>query len=631
MKKNIKSREDYKNLVMEFDMNTIQHLGISMYSKLPPVIAEIIANSFDAEAKKVRIELYDVKPEEKYIRISDDGNGMEFTEINEKYLKIGRNRRTEEQTDVTLKLKRKIIGRKGIGKLSIFGIAEEVTIETVSNGRKNKFFMSLDGIKKSSNKYFPDQLIKNSNTSDRNGTCIELKKLKRKSNFDSAEIAQDLSRRFLVFDKDFEVTIIHNNSDKIIKINNELRFKNIDIEFTWEFPCDLFTSKYDYATEISGKVFTAKTPVPEDYKGLYLVARGKLVHGNNFYGIRSSDYAHAYLTGWLNVDFIDENSSVDLISTNRESLMWEDEKLEDLKTYLQSIISYVTQDWRKRRKEKKEKEITNNIGFNIDQWITSLPKTDQKIARKITGVVLNDHELNIEKSSELINYFKDVFEFESFKEFASELDNLDNISETDILKILKDWHLIEHKEFYKLALIRIEAIKKFEYYIKNNAKEVPTIHIFFKELPWLLDPRIMNFRDEVTYSKLLKEKFIEDSTLDIENKRIDFLCVDFASTYFIIELKRPQYKINAKDLDQALEYSSFIENKLGNNIDQKRVIVIIVSGGVVNTPVMKKKVNSFRESNDIIVRTYLELLATANKYHSEFITKYEHFVNNVNP
>jgi len=31
-------------------MNTIQHLGISMYSTLPPVIGEVVANAWDADA-----------------------------------------------------------------------------------------------------------------------------------------------------------------------------------------------------------------------------------------------------------------------------------------------------------------------------------------------------------------------------------------------------------------------------------------------------------------------------------------------------------------------------------------------------------------------------------------------------
>ncbi|MBI2487684.1 MAG: ATP-binding protein [Deltaproteobacteria bacterium] len=52
-----------EELIMKFDPNTIQHLGIQMYSTLPPVIVELVANSYDAEANEVKIYLYDNREE----------------------------------------------------------------------------------------------------------------------------------------------------------------------------------------------------------------------------------------------------------------------------------------------------------------------------------------------------------------------------------------------------------------------------------------------------------------------------------------------------------------------------------------------------------------------------------------
>jgi signal transduction histidine kinase len=69
---------------MRFDPNTIEHLGVKMYSALPPIIAEIVSNSYDAEARKVDIFLDDTNSS-KSITISDDGHGMNFSEINTKF------------------------------------------------------------------------------------------------------------------------------------------------------------------------------------------------------------------------------------------------------------------------------------------------------------------------------------------------------------------------------------------------------------------------------------------------------------------------------------------------------------------------------------------------------------------
>lgn len=39
-----------EKLIMKFDPQTIEHLGIQMYYTMPPVIAELVSNAFDADA-----------------------------------------------------------------------------------------------------------------------------------------------------------------------------------------------------------------------------------------------------------------------------------------------------------------------------------------------------------------------------------------------------------------------------------------------------------------------------------------------------------------------------------------------------------------------------------------------------
>lgn len=102
---------------MTFTPNTIEHLGVRMYSTLPPVVAELIANSYDADATKVHVHLIDNGNKE--IVVSDNGHGMSFSEINDKFLRIGRNRRNDEDSQESPG-RRKVIGKKGLGKLSFF-------------------------------------------------------------------------------------------------------------------------------------------------------------------------------------------------------------------------------------------------------------------------------------------------------------------------------------------------------------------------------------------------------------------------------------------------------------------------------------------------------------------------------
>lgn len=46
-------------LEMRFDPNVITHLGIQMYSTLPPVISELVSNAYDADATRVVVRLND--------------------------------------------------------------------------------------------------------------------------------------------------------------------------------------------------------------------------------------------------------------------------------------------------------------------------------------------------------------------------------------------------------------------------------------------------------------------------------------------------------------------------------------------------------------------------------------------
>ena len=609
-------------LEMRVDMNVIQHLGISMYATLPPVIAELVSNAWDADATEVWIELHDRDPSDKKIIVKDNGMGMSVEEIQNSFLVIGKNRRREgDRTPGG----RKVIGRKGIGKLSMFGIADEIVVTSIKeiDGKKikNKFILNLNEIKNAGPKYYPPHEIKNKETDEPSGTTIEIMKIRRKSSFDARKIAIDLARRFLIFDENFKVWVKHND-DEPIPVTQELRFEGIEIEFEWEFPAPELKTDYEYADKVKGKIYTAKKPVPEDMKGVYLVARGKLVHRNDFYGIRSSDYAHAYLTGWLEVDFIDEDPEEDNIATNRQELTWEKEELQELREYIREVISFVTSDWRGKRRKLKEKSVWESTGINIPEWIESLDPVSKPVARKLVNSVLGSENIDEERAAEMISFIHDMFEFDTFKKMAAEIIEEESVPEDRILDLMKKWELVEAREMYKISQVRIDTITNFERLIREDAKEVPTMHKFFKKFPWLLDPRIMEFRDEITYSRLLKEKYPEDE-LDESNRRIDFLCTKFVNTLFVIELKRPRHILTLKDLGQVEDYVSFLKERYTGNTPESpsNIEAYLIVGEIPDDRKVRLRLDALR-SQGIYIKLYHELLSEAKNYHSEFIERY---------
>ncbi|MFC1899554.1 ATP-binding protein [Chloroflexota bacterium] len=617
-------KPEEKELVMEFDTNTIQHLGFKMYSTLPPVIAEIIANSYDADAKEVKIYLNDTN--ELQIIIKDNGHGMAYTEINSKFLKIGRNRREDEGRTESPE-KRPLIGKKGIGKLSFFGISNLITVETINGYQLNEFSMSLDDVLKEKEVYKPKILRKNEKTVIEHGTAVKLNDLKRKSKFVPSAIARSLARTFSVFDeKDFVVKIIYNNAE-IIKLTNDMKYQDIPIEFQWQLPITdkeiiAKVSQYSYSQDISGRIISSEHTVPADMKGVALFSNGKLVNDHEFYGNKATSHGYEYITGDLDVSFIDKWKE-DVISTNRRSLNWEDEETGKLGLYLKEVITVLYNKQRELRGEKKKKRIETIVGADIDEWITKLPKHEQKLAKSMINIIINSEELNDEKASDLIGFVQDSFKFESFKEFAAQLDDIVEISNEDLLQLLKDWKLIEANEFYRLSIVRVKTITQFEEYVSQNAKEVPTLHEFLKQFPWLLDPRIMEFQDEVYYSKLLEEKY-PDSDEELESdRRIDFVCMTIANSFFIIELKRPWHKLRKKDIEQAIDYRTFVEKLQGSETTSANsVVAYIICGKQNEDRIVADMTEAYKTRQLIFVRTYSELLHNAKNYHQEFIDKY---------
>lgn len=145
-----------------------KHLGLQMYSGAVPAISELISNAYDAMAKNVWITIPTNRPIEAtdQIIVKDDGHGMTFDESNDLYLSVGRNRRSgaSEWTTAYNRLKpRKVQGRKGIGKLAGFGIADRIEVRSARNKEVSHFALDFNALTQSqsfadTNGYLPEAL-----------------------------------------------------------------------------------------------------------------------------------------------------------------------------------------------------------------------------------------------------------------------------------------------------------------------------------------------------------------------------------------------------------------------------------------------------------------------------------------
>lgn len=390
--------QNEKQLVMRFDPNTIEHLGVKMYSQIPRAIAELIANSYDADAQNVTISLFDDGDSKKII-VEDDGVGMTFDEVNDEFLVIGRNRR-DEGKNKSQSGNRIATGKKGLGKLALFGIGDTIEVITKKDGQKVHFRMNWSELKRTTGTDYSPEIVSIEESKEASGTTITLTDLKRKSPFDEEALAVSLSMLFNFFDDNFEAVVIKGKTR--IPVNNELKYFNLEKQFEFNFP-EFITDKeldYQYKDEIDGKVFTTEKPLRPGLRGITLYANGRLVNAPEFFGRSESSHFYSYITGWLEVDFVD-NWEEDVISTNRQSLNWDLDNTEDLRNFLQSILSEVQKDWRQMRKEEKRKKVTEKIHIDISEWYDKLP---EDIQPKIESIVdsIDRSELTAEEESNTV-------------------------------------------------------------------------------------------------------------------------------------------------------------------------------------------------------------------------------------
>ena len=619
---------EQEELQVTFDINTIDHLGVKLYSTIPPMIAELVSNAWDADASNVYINFNNEG--EKTITVSDDGTGMTFAELNEHFLKVGRNRRVELHKDET-EGGRKVLGKKGLGKLSMFGIGKKITISTVKSGIKNTFVMDYKQLKACEGSIYKPEIVDYCvNTDEENGTCFLIVQLSRKSDFDIERLHRNLQSRFHIYSDEF---IVHINNDKKYEIHSN-DIPEDKCQFLWEFPEDFeedFDVEIDQFKElfefgkckgVRGKIYTSQTPLNKDVQGIVLFSRGKLVQEHSSFDDRANDNFFQYMSGSFDVDFIDCNFDVDNCSTDRKSLAWdidENEELFKLQELLKKIVFIAQKKWRTQRKAEKKKKVSFH-GYDIDEWIKSLNPAEKSLAQRLTNAIIENDDINEETAAEYIGCIKDMYSFEGFKQFTAELDELQELDNEHAIRLLTDWNNIEAKEYAKIAIGRIKTIEQFDKFIRTNASERDVIQKFLEEFPWLLDPKMSKFEREITYTNLLKRNFADESDLPESNRRLDFLCTNSSGIIHIIELKRPNIKLKTKEIQQISEYVEFIESQFPQT--QGYVKGFLISDNMTYEP-GADKVRRGLESVDIYVKSYSDLLAEARRYNDDIYRMYE--------
>ena len=116
------------------DSALLEELGERLVGKPHIALAELVKNSYDADASKATIEF---ALAEDRVEVRDDGHGMNFDEFRDFWMRIGTPHKVEKR--VSRDLGRTMTGSKGVGRLAVQFLAGRLQIITVPKRGKGQW------------------------------------------------------------------------------------------------------------------------------------------------------------------------------------------------------------------------------------------------------------------------------------------------------------------------------------------------------------------------------------------------------------------------------------------------------------------------------------------------------------
>lgn len=631
---------------LQIDLSVLDHLGINLYSNVPAVLTEMVANAWDADATTVDI---DIKADDDYITVTDNGNGMTEDEINEKFLTVGYRRRGQDGKNGLTPGNRPAMGRKGVGKLAPFSIADTVEVYSVKDGQQNGLKMTLDGIKQAQgphgNKRYHPEVMDDASKMPLKGTCIILRNLK-KHRVRKPNLLNRLARRFSVIGTpDFavkvdgvEVTAAHRGDlDKLQYLWTIGDWKKPD----WCSPKRESTlpSKlegWEDGWKIKGWIGTSEKPkhlvsASGNLNGIVVVARGRLFQENIVADFNDGRHYTKYLTGQIEADFLDEGPD-DMATSDRQRLIEDDVRYVQLMSYVKSTLGKLEAEWSRWRGLDDPDKVKNEYP-QIRQWIESMDDAShKKNASKLVGAV-ERMEIEGADKHELLKHAVYGFERLKLRGLTEELANAVDKGETEIVRLFSDQESLEATIYRDIAKGRLDAIKVLKNAVNKDDKEKVLQDILFERL-WLLDPsweRATGTEEiEQQFKSLFPKSEAEDGDKDASKGRFDITYRTVPGKHVIVELKRASRKISLGELvEQGNKYTDELKRLLIKHGDAKDtqqidVEVIFVLGNTL--PEQSENPHRYKHSMESIspgsrIVTYDQLTTNAIRSYEEYLEK----------
>jgi hypothetical protein len=605
---------------MKYAGGLVKHLGLAMYRGAVPSLAELIANSWDADAAEVRIIIpFDTGGlKNREIVVADTGRGMTWQEVQDAYLLVGRDRR-RAQGDKT-EGGRAVMGRKGLGKLAGFGIAQLVEVRTVRDGWLTHFSMDFNDMTKEGKagivESYEPRIITDESTAEPNGTVITLKELQLSRAIPKEEFLESMARRFSILQKGFAV---HVNGELLKPYDTPLQFRFEGKQEGWDDVPGIGSVKWWIG-------FAEKPIQSEALRGIAVLVRDKMAQAPFFFNLSGGTHGQAgmqYLTGEVYADQLDQEK--DYIGTDRQGILWAEPAPDALLQWGQTKIRESLGKWVDLRNKKNEEQLVatvTSLGNSVDARISRLRPSEQKEARSLVSKLASIESVTDDpaRARDLLDMVLRAFEDSSFFALLRALSATNKAAREEVLKLVTELDVFEVVKMAEVVRARVGVIQKFREMIESDVPEKPDMQDFLFDHPWLIDPEWIVKEHERRLEQLLVKQFKISPAADPDSdKRVDFFCISTRGRYLVVEVKRPAKSIGRDEVTQIIEYVQYLREQAptsGQGRSPNSYEGVLVGHHLTQAGLRWRETAA---KAGVTVRSWSELLDVAERIHRDFL------------
>lgn len=663
------TNDDESSYQLRISRLTIDKMGVKLYDKVSAVVAELIANAYDADATDVWVELplgTELASKDSTtgqpvdngfeIVVKDDGHGMTPDEARNFFLQVGRDRREHSEQGAKSRLKnRPVMGRKGIGKLAPFGICRR--IEVISSGGEKAtdkgyltthFFLDFDKIVKDTDTPVPlavGDLDKTYQPST--GTTIRLTQFLSKRVPDSGTFHRQVATRFAWADPEFTVHLRNARPDP--HVDSEVKKLDVDIETETKLTVDdrPINTEDGETLSATGWIAMAKNSYKNDeLAGVRIYARGKIVATTRDFeqpaGFTGEYHVRSYLVGEIFAEWLDDDDGDDLIRTDRQSILWDSDRGRAFREWGANLIKEVGKKSANPRRKKKsdvfmdraklKDRATERYGDN-----EAVVEAVVELGEKIGAFAAEDELADDDYVDNLAGVILSVAPHQALVSAFQQISQKGDSTIEELVAIFVKAGIAELASYSQIADERVRSIKELQSAINKPNVQEADLQRLIASAPWLIRPdwsiitqnrSLRVFRDQfvVFYQKQYGEAL--EVAISKATKRPDFTLVHHGLQLHVVEIKSPGHSFNGADYGRLQNYvkafDAFFDENAGfqSEFPERWKIDLIADKETLTDDTQQYAFQAFKDAKKVERRSWNDFLAAAVTAHQEFLAIY---------